>query len=352
MGRHAESFLRGEGPAGGWGALLRLPLIPPAILFGELSALRRRLFRWKLLAATKLPCPVISVGNLTLGGTGKTPLVRTLAEDLLTRGERPLVLARGYGSRGRGDLLDEEGRALLRDLPGLLVAQGKNRLQALEPLLTRPESPTVIILDDGLQHLAIQRDLELITVDATCPFGSGWPLPAGILREWPGILAQADLIFVTRTNEVPPEVEKHLQWKLDRLAPGVPRALARHQAAGLLGEGCGLADLQGRRALLVSGIARPASFARLAASLGVDIMGHCQLPDHAPYNEARRDHLEEQAKRLGASLILATGKDEPKLGPLTKGRAMPWAFLQVSLKLDPAGEGTLARLLAGCLAGG
>ena len=174
------------------GSLVRLPLIPFSFVFGAAAAARRAAYARGWVRAAELPVPTISVGNLTVGGTGKTPMVRWLAEHLAATGRRPLVFSSGFGARADASALDEEGASLARALPGVRVLQGRDpRSRRWPTRAAEPDAPGAIVLDDGFQKLGIRRDLDLVMLDATRPFGSGFAVPAGPLREWAGALTRA-----------------------------------------------------------------------------------------------------------------------------------------------------------------
>ena len=345
MRRACESFLRGETTGPFW-ALLRWPLIPLGLCFGELAAFRLWLYQRGHLNSEDPGIRVISVGNLVTGGTGKTPFVRLLAEMLLAMRERPLILGRGYGARDETGSLDEEGRSFQRDLPGVPVLQNGDRLGELRRYLESSEAPTVILLDDGAQHRKIRRDVEIILVDATCPFGSGWPIPAGSLREFPGALRRSDLVVVTRSDEVDP-VELHaLVSRIERMTAHGPVILARHVAARLMPGSESPNHLEGRDVFLASGIAHPASFRKLVRSIGAGIAGHAEYPDHHDFRPEDLVRIEQAARASQAEMIVATGKDEPKIAPRVGDGELPWRFLEVDIDLVADGAATLERIVA------
>lgn len=329
-------------------ALLRAPLVPCAVLFGSVAAARRRAYDIGLARRVRLPVPVISVGNLVVGGTGKTPFVRTLCRLLLARGERPLILGRGYGASAPGDTLDEEGRSLRRDLPEVPVVQGADRSRAVAPHLDGPSPPTVIVLDDGGQTLRIARDLDVMLVDARRAFGSGWPLPAGTLREFPGTLRHADLIVVTRADETSAASLDRLCTRLGRLAPGAPVCITRHRPERVWPPDAPPESLAGEPVFLVSAIANPRSFRRTVEELGADVRGARAFPDHFAFGAEDVREVDEEAARVGAHFVLATGKDEPKLAPL----ATPsFRYLEVSVALDGDAAPVLSHMFDSVLRG-
>lgn len=319
--------------------LLRLPLIPLGVLYGSAASARRALGRICGPPPRRWPVPVISVGNLVVGGTGKTPCVRVIAERLLALGKRPLVVARGYGARAPGSTLDEEGDDLLRSVPGLRCVQGADRWRAAtaDPELLRP--PTVVILDDGAQRVGEFRDLEILLFDARRPWGAGWPLPAGALREWP-LGVRADLCLVTRAQALSEAERAAVRMRLGRIGE---THFAHHRPTELLQTGRPASSLDGRRVFLASGIARPAGFAETVRSLGAQVIGERRLADHAAWTAAEIESV--LAEATGAELILSTSKDRPKL--LRPDPPAPhWDFLGVRLEIETPGELRLQDLLA------
>ena len=344
--RFIDAFLRGEasGPLVG---LLRVPLLPAAVLYGGGAAVRASRYKRGILRRRRLPIPVVSVGNLTVGGTGKTPFVRALARRLIDGGHRPLILSRGYGARAASGL-DEEGASLQRDLPDARVAQAPDRFGAAQTHLDEQPAFTVAILDDGAQAMGLHRDLEIILVDATRPFGCGWPLPAGALREPRGAIGRADLVVVTRSGELDQVGRDRLVEALSRAGLDGDVAWAVHQADRLLPGGMALHELEGKRIYLLSGIAAPESFASTVRGLGGVIVGEQAYGDHHAFRMEELSSAALSARDAGAELILATGKDEPKLSGLGP-TVPPLCFLEVIVRLDPDGDvlldGALKRLL-------
>lgn len=336
--RMIDAFLRGEagGPLAG---LLRVPLIPAALLFGGVAAMRASLYGRGVLKRDRLPIPVVSVGNLTVGGTGKTPFVRTLVRRLMADGHRPLILGRGYGARVAGEL-DEEGASLQRDFPDARVAQSPNRFRAALPHLHADPPFTVAVLDDGAQAMRLHRDLEILLVDAKRPFGAGWPLPAGALRECRGAIARADLVVVTRSGGLDAAARARLASTLARAGLDADIAWAVHAPDRLMPDGRRLDELKGKRVYLMSGIAAPASFAETVRGLGGQVVGERAHGDHHAFTAGDLMSAATAARDAAADVLLATGKDEPKLGALGPTDP-PLCFLEVIVRLDPNGEGLL-----------
>ncbi|MAG55542.1 MAG: tetraacyldisaccharide 4'-kinase [Planctomycetes bacterium] len=339
MARAFERFLRGETSGPGW-AVLRGTLVPAAFVYGAVAAMRSAAQR---RAPDRLAIPVISVGNPTVGGTGKTPFVRMLARRLVARGERPLILSRGYGASAASGL-DEEGESLRRDVPEASVAQDKDRFRAAAPFLRSDPKPTVAVLDDAAQALRFHRDLDIQLVDATRPFGAGWTLPAGALREPPRAVGRADLVVATRADGVPEALRARTRELLLRHGAPEPVLWSRHAPDRLLPEGDPPGTLAGQKVFLVSGIARPESFQATVAELGATVVGLRTHPDHHPYTAEDLAAVDRAARGAGADLILATGKDGPKLAALP-APGLPLHYLEVVVALEADGDEVLDAAL-------
>jgi tetraacyldisaccharide 4'-kinase len=304
-------------------------LRPLAWAFGGVVRLRNRLYDAGLLRAARVAAPVVCVGNLSTGGTGKTPMVVHVVRELARRGRRPGVLSRGYKAAAhesadgpRGD----EARMLAQLLPGVPLVQDRERVRGAALLLQR--GCDAVVLDDGFQHRRLARDLDLVLVDATRPFGlpwSGdrapeWLLPRGLLREPAAGLARAGACVVTRSDQVEPQRLARLEERLRDAAPGVPVVLARHRPTGLVardGERFPLERLAGRDVELVSGIGNAAAFEATVAALGARVVEHRRFPDHHHYSAA------DLAGLCRASRVLVTtAKDAVKIEGL-----VPAAFV-------------------------
>ena len=190
---------------------LRQALWPLSPLYGLVAAVRNGLFDAGWRRAARLPVPVVSVGNLTVGGTGKTPTVLWLAQLAKDQGLRPGVLARGYG-RERGAELNDEGTMLQARLPWLLQRQDPRRFQAGKQLVE--DGANIIILDDGFQHRQLARDVDLVCLDAVMPFDNNRCLPSGDLREWRSGLRRADIVLLTRADRLSAD---QLHQRVDRV---------------------------------------------------------------------------------------------------------------------------------------
>jgi tetraacyldisaccharide 4'-kinase len=328
--------------SGGVLELLRLP----AAVFEGFARLRAQGYERRLLPSARVPVPVVSVGNLSAGGTGKTPCVAYLARRLEARGLRVGVLARGYraeaGDRARQN---DEARWFGATLPTVERVQDPDRVRGAEELMLR--GVDVILLDDGFQHRRLARDLDLVLVDATRPWGlppprAGAPsvcacLPRGLLREPPSALARADLLIVTRTDQVEPAELAGLCAELERLAPGKPLGLARHSATKLLApNGVVLppAALAGRTVELLSALGNPEAFQRSVEALGASVARHHAFPDHHRYSPGELAQLD-----AGERWLITTEKDAVKLPHGARVHVLATEFVLCR------GEATLAAQL-------
>lgn len=267
----------------GWpGWLLRTMMAPAGFAHGAVATLRRRLYENHLLCQQRPPVPVFSVGNLTAGGTGKTPFVAMLCRLLKGLGRNPAILLRGYGS-----VRPQEADEVLlysRLLPGTGVYAGANR--ALSALHAVADGYDALVLDDGFQHLRMMRDMDIVLLDATCPFGGGRPLPAGMLREYPQALACADLICLTRTDQVSAGTLELMQERIRLNARNTPIMHCIHRPSrleDLAGRTMPLETLAGQRVVALSGIGRPDVFTATLRDLGAEVCKAVNFADHKRY---------------------------------------------------------------------
>jgi tetraacyldisaccharide 4'-kinase len=262
---------------------LALALLPLAVVFGFAAALHRWLFRIGVLRVESLPVPVVVVGNVTAGGTGKTPLVLWLVAELRRRGLHPGIVTRGYGGTGAepAEVTASSDPALSGDEPVLLarraacpVWRGRDRAAAGRALLAAHPSCDVIVSDDGLQHHRLARDVEIAVVDGTRGFGNGFLLPAGPLRERVSRLARCDVVVVKEPQTDPP-AGIHDAVAM-RLVPG------RWQRLDNPAVTLDVSAFAGRRVHAVAGIGVPEQFFSTLTAMGADVVPHA-FPDHHAY---------------------------------------------------------------------
>jgi tetraacyldisaccharide 4'-kinase len=298
---------------------------------------------------------VLCVGNLTAGGTGKTPMVAWLVRRLQAAGLRPCIVTRGYGGRaGRGPLLVSSGGGplagpevsgdepvlLARALPGAIVLAGSDRVAAAAAAAA--EGADVVVLDDGFQHRRLARDLDLVLLDGTAPFGNGRLLPAGALREPLDALARASAVLVTRCR--PDANVAAVAAAAARHAPGLPVLRAGHRRAGFVSAE-GEPTEKPARALAFCGIGNPVPFLRDLEEDGVEVAAARIFSDHHPYLPREIHGLERLAARRGATLV-TTEKDLVRLPPGQRARI-------VALRIEAVvhDEERLLALVRGALAG-
>jgi tetraacyldisaccharide 4'-kinase len=334
---------------------------PPGIVLGAAAAVlarlyglgargRRGLYARGLLKVQRLPAPVVSVGNLTVGGTGKTPVVACLARLWQDRGKRVAILSRGYGGQSHGVTCISDGQHtykkppevgeepywLARTLPGVAVYTGACRYAA--GLVAWKEfRPDLFLLDDGFQHFQLHRDLDLVLLDAASPLGNGYLLPRGPLREPLAALTAAQGLILTRF-----ETPRH-QAQLATIRRTFPNhavftaTIAPVRATSYPGGQAETPAALGQRPLLAfAGLARPEVFAATLQELGVDLKGFRSFPDHHAYSPQDLDRLTQAAQALGAAALVTTSKDWARLGERWDGNLPLWV-LEVEARLeDPA----------------
>lgn len=330
-------------------------LLPLSRLYGAGVAARLALYRRGLLAVRTAGRPVVSVGNVAAGGTGKTPFVRWLAAELVRRGRRPSVLTRGYGRSSRGTVVVSDGRGALasvaasgdepallaRALPSVPIVADARRAAAAARAETLGVPVDLHLLDDGFSHVALARDVDVVLLDATDPEAGGVLLPAGLLREPLASLARADLIVVTKTEQAEParaiEVAR-------RFAPGVPVYRARTELLGIRdrdGRPVGAEDLPEGATVAVCGIARPEAFRATLASAGVVPAELLAFRDHEPYGPATVGRIERALEETGATAVVTTEKDAVKLEA-----ALAVPLFRVAVEARPVEPSFVPDLLA------
>lgn len=329
-----ESFKRiADGSARGPGAALaRAVLRVASIPYGAAVAVRNAAYDAGLLATHPASIPVVSVGNLTLGGTGKTPLVAWVARRLASRGHRPAIVSRGYAARP-GEVSDEAAE-LAVVVPGTMHVANRDRVAGVQAAAA---AATVAVLDDGFQHRRLRRDLDIVAIDATDPFGCGHLFPRGLLREPLRGIRRAAAVVLTRATSVDADRRAAIRGMLsDANRGGPPPAWmeAEHRPVGLRaadGRTDPLSLLQGRRVAAFAGIGNPAAFRGTLAALGCDVAAFTSFPDHHAYPAADLDRLATTIPS-GVDLVVTTLKDLVKIARPTLGDAR---LVAVEIALRP-----------------
>lgn len=302
-----------------------------------------------LFPAKRLLCPVLSVGNLTVGGTGKTPLVIHLAKHFIAQGKRVAVLSRGYGRRDEGSLVwVSDGKALLatpeeggdepvliaKSVPKAAVISCSDRVRAGREAVERFQ-PDLILLDDGFQRRrSLHRDLDILVLDATDPFSTGHVLPAGLLREPLGVLKEAGVLVLNKWDLAADP--KGLKALLKALFPKTPFVTGRYRTEGIrnirTGKKVPLPSLRRMSIGAFCGLAGPTSFLKGLAGLGIRPERSLLFPDHFAYTERDLRDILEAARAQGLKALVTTAKDEVKL-PRIPSVSIP--ILTLDIRWEP-----------------
>jgi tetraacyldisaccharide 4'-kinase len=336
-------------------------------IFSGIVQLRLWLYRNRILRDHPLGCLVVVVGNLTVGGTGKTPVVEKFARALRDRGRKVAILSRGYKSKappfwkkawygithtdeppprvvsdGQNVLLDSEQAGdepymLARNLPGVVVLVDKNRVKSGAYAIKKYGCDT-LVLDDGFQYLALKGRLNLLLIDKTNPFGNGQMLPRGILREPIKHLRRANYIFLTKSNgQRDPDLEAQIaKYKPDAdviECVHKPQFLQRLDSApGVAGAREELGWLKGKRVFAFSGIATPESFEKFLRDLGALLVGRERYLDHYRYTPEDLEHLYDTAERERADFMVTTEKDAVRISD-PAGSPIPIYYLRLEIEI-------------------
>lgn len=326
------SVIRGEsGGAAAW--LIKGGLWIASWIYAAIVHIRNVAYDRGWRPSHKAELPVISVGNLTVGGTGKSPTVRSIATWLSQRGYRVAIVSRGY--RGQEKELNDESRELARQLPQVPVIESPDRRAGCQQALEQ-HAAQVVLLDDGFQHRRLYRNLDIVLLDATSPFGFNFLLPRGLLREPPQSLRRADVVVITRADQVDQQQLANLRQRVQRLAPHAGWVEANHRPTRLIDrqQHCfPLELLKGLPVLAVCGIGNPSAFLRTLRQLEVNLLDAVILPDHHAYDANTLNRLQQRLEALPqAEMILCTGKDLAKLSvPQLAGR--PIRAVEIELEL-------------------
>ena len=337
----------------GSAARVGLSVLEP--VYGLAARARSAAFGAGLKKSYPLGRPTVSVGNLTTGGTGKTPMVQYLARRLAEEGHRPCILLRGY----RGGDEAEEHKLALGELA--LVRPNPDRVAEARAVLAEHPETTCFVLDDGFQHRRARRDLDLVLLDATNPWGYGHLLPRGLMREPRSALRRADAVVLTRVDQAAAEAVEALDREVARITGRPAIARAEHGWSGLLDQDdCAYpVDWLSDKAVMgVVAIGNPAAFADTLGRHARSVV-HCeQLPDHHGYSPRQLHHLAALASAAGAQAIVTTQKDWVKWQPMLEdrplkddaGRALPVVRAELALNFR-VGQDALGSLLARRIAG-
>ena len=335
-----------SGELHGWRpALLRLGLSGLALGYGLAVRLRTLAFDWGWIKSQRVPIPVVSLGNITTGGTGKTPFAAFIAQWFRDRELRVAFLSRGYGA-DPGAVNDE---ALVLNLlcPDVPHLQHPDRVASARIAVEELESQ-VLILDDGFQHRRLARDLDIVLIDATNPWGHGALLPRGLLREPLAALRRADLIVITRVDGVEPAAVQTIRRRLEQIrgtAECVETSFPVRRLINSLGATAVWSTLENANVAAFCGIGNPTAFQQLLTRRGLSLASRQfkVFPDHHRYTRDDVDGLRAWAAELGSPVILTTQKDLVKLDIPRLDQSPLWA-VEIGTEIH-AGRELLERCL-------
>jgi tetraacyldisaccharide 4'-kinase len=317
-------------------------LWPLSFPYGAIAHLRARLYRQGVFKQRRLDARVISVGNLTVGGTGKTPMVMWIADRLLNEGKSVGILTRGYGGErvasvsnaGERDNAATEIRSdevrMLKDRLGGSVSLGVGADRFEQGQRLAKVGVKWFVLDDGFQHLRLARDVDIVLIDATDPFGGGHSLPAGRLREPRTALRRADVIVITRSNHAP-AVEAAIRRDSD--APIFYARTEFDSIRGVWSERLNEDSARQRKLFAFCGIGNPSQFIADLRDWGFQVAGHQFFPDHHRYSQRDADEIEQAARAAGASSVICTEKDLSKLSKI-HWRTCDLFVCRISLRIE------------------
>jgi len=355
-------------PFSGW--LLLTFLRSMSYVYDFAVSTKLTLYKWHIFRRVKLPAFVVSVGNITVGGTGKTPTVFSIVQMMKEKGYKVVVLNRGYKAHWTKDIgvvsdgskiymtaneAGDEAFLMAKTLPGVPVIIGKNR-SVTGKYAVEHFHAEVIVMDDGYQHWSLQRDLDIVLVDTITMFGNGNVLPRGILREPLRNLDRAHVFLLTKTDQS--SVMNKLELR-EILACYNPRALVAesiHKPKDFVeisnwynsvDNRIALDELRGKQVLVFSAIGNPASFEQTLSSIGVQLLEAVRYPDHHDYGMSELQYIDERAAELGAVAIVITSKDAVKIPAefIATARSIPLYVLNMEIEVTK-GQQEVEKLFA------
>ncbi len=327
-----------------WERILLFPLYLLSLPYGGGVRTRSFFYSHGLLRIKTLPCPVISIGNITVGGTGKTPLVMALAKGLGDKGNPIAILSRGYKGTKTSEPIVSDGKTIFlspeesgdepflmaKACQGIPVLIGKDRFVNGRIALQR-FGVKGLLLDDGFQHLPLYRDINILLIDSRIGFGDHTLLPRGILREPLSHLRRAHLFLLTKVEDL--ETCQPLERKIHEIHPSSPVFHSHYEPVSLVGpqeEQEELYSLKGKKILALSGIANSNYFSSMLRKCGMKIVKEATFPDHHLYTTKDLSSIEEKSKRVDC--IVTTAKDMVKLKKLNIDH-LPIRALRIEVKI-------------------
>lgn len=292
---------------------LKLLLRFCAAAYGAGTTVRNALFDRGVKKVHRVPVPVISIGNLTTGGTGKTPIVAWFVQELQKQGQKPGIISRGYRADETG--VNDEKRVLDRLCPRVPHEQDPDRVRAAEKLI-REQQVTCLVLDDAFQHRRIDRQLDVVLIDASNPFGFDALLPAGLLREPPKSLCRADVVLITRSDTATHSQLQAIQEEIRSVGCEAEVFQTCFEATELLDGDNNRTEMKAvrnKRVCVMTGIGNPEAFITTCQSEGAIVVAEKIFPDHYHYRPTDLIEIQKQATQKNCDAILTTLKDLVKI---------------------------------------
>ncbi|MGR3311422.1 MAG: tetraacyldisaccharide 4'-kinase [Candidatus Brocadiales bacterium] len=321
---HFVSIVRSKHPTG---IIIRASLFIPAFCYRLILEFREFLYKRGILKKAKVSVPVISIGNITMGGTGKTPMVEFVARYLSGKGKKVAILSRGYagvrssefGVRSEESFVNDEYLVLSENLPDIPNLLGKDRVKNAATAIGKYDAQC-LILDDGFQHWKLERNLDIVVIDALNPFGFERLIPQGTLREPLRNLRRAHIFVLSHCDQCPQDSLDLIKQRLKQINDNAPIVETVHAPSHLES----LYDhvnretswLNGKRVYAFCGLGNPESFKLTLKGLGARVSKFDYFPDHHFYNQAELDGIIKEAEGLGAEAIITTQKDGVKIKTL------------------------------------
>ncbi len=350
-------------PAG----LLRIILIAASKIYFVIIRLRNYFYDKHIFAIHRVDAAVISIGNITTGGTGKTPLVAWLCNEIKTDPEpqtknhrlidyRIAILTRGYKTTQNLKLktqnCEDEPALLVENCPQANVVINPDRVIGAAQAIGK-YAANVLVMDDGFQHRKLARDLEIVTIDATCPFGYGRIIPAGLLREPISSLKRAGVIIITRCDYLSESQLSKIEDRLRNINPNMLIFRTVHQPVYIKtidNRQIKLEYFKNKKVFAFCGIGNPDSFINTLKNMDYEVVGSKIFDDHYNYTDNCLTEIKKQAQNIGAEIILTTQKDWTKIRLLESAKDMPLAYLAIEIKFL-TGEDKLRCLIEDTLEG-
>lgn len=293
-------------------------LVPFSFVYFFIILLRNFLYNRGIFKIHKLNAEVISIGNITWGGTGKTPITVFLAEMLARKNIKPCILMRGYGK--------DEPKLIERLMPGVPLMVGKDRVRNGKKAINE-YGVNVMLMDDGFQYRRLYRDLDIVCIDALSPFGNGWMIPAGPMREELFSLKRADVFIITKAELIRDKgVVQNLEGRLRRINPSAVIVKAAYRPVYFYtisgGDKVNIDQFNNKEIVLISGIGSPASFEKMIFNFGLKINKHFIFQDHHWYSKEDLEIIEKYCRKNNIDTIITTEKDAVRLETMEDGRRM------------------------------